>query len=338
MTLVNSIPIYLFTERNKGDQWSESDSMSTVSSNKISTDWLIEMRQNLVCRKNKPSTRQNYHGIWNAFNKFLLKLDWIPDTWEEKTSIYCTYLVEVKGVQSSTLKSYLSAIKTTLKADGYKWNEDLIWFHALTKACQLQNDHVTNRFPIKQKFLECILFEVWRYFTQKGSVVDLYNRTMYTSAFANAYYGMLRIGEITESEHVLKAVDVHTAKKNGSTKLKLILRSSKTHTKGMRPQEIEIKQNPTSCFCPVKETLNYISIRPGYRSENDQFYIYSDGSPLTSDDFRDLLKSTISTLELNPKNYDTHSFRIGRATDLFKQGRTSGKNQKHRQVALKRCL
>ena len=90
--------------------------------------------------KHRPSTKKTYHSVWTNFNKFIVRLDWIPTAWEERTSLFCAYLTETTDVQSATLKSYVSAIKDKLKTDGYRWDDELVYFSALTRSCKLKND------------------------------------------------------------------------------------------------------------------------------------------------------------------------------------------------------
>ena len=80
--------------------------------------------------------------VWRKFNQFLLRLDYIPKNWESRMSLFGAYLFD-QGVQSSTLKSYYSAIKSTLVDDGYKWSDDIVVLHSLTKACKKKNDCLT---------------------------------------------------------------------------------------------------------------------------------------------------------------------------------------------------
>ena len=83
----------------------------------------------------------------------------MPILWEDRTSLFMAYLID-KGVQSSTIKSYVSAIKRTLLNDKYKWKDELILLTSLTKACKLVNDSVRTRLPIHCSLLEMILFEL----------------------------------------------------------------------------------------------------------------------------------------------------------------------------------
>ena len=61
---------------------------------------------------------------------------------------------------------------------------------------------------------------------------------MYKTIFLLAYYGLLRIGEVAESQHCLLAPNVNIGE--NKDKIQLILLSSKTHASESKPQEIKI--------------------------------------------------------------------------------------------------
>ena len=109
----------------------------------------------------QPTTRQTYHAVWRKFNEFVIKLDHIPQTWEERASLYCTFLIKRKNLQSQTIRSYLSAIKAKLKADDYKWDDNLLLFKSLTSAGK-DNDIYQNRLPILSGLFQMINFELNR--------------------------------------------------------------------------------------------------------------------------------------------------------------------------------
>ena len=70
--------------------------------------------EKLKNQSNRDSTRIGYHKIWTRFNKFIIRLDIKPKTWEERVALFAAQLVE-EGRKSSTIQSYVSAIKSTLK-------------------------------------------------------------------------------------------------------------------------------------------------------------------------------------------------------------------------------
>ena len=113
-TTITSYPLFSVSGKRKlrtkrGETTSSSSTISTAKMNLI-----IEK---LECQRNRSSTNRNYYNIWRKFNDFVFKLDAKPKSWEERTSLYGAYLVD-QGVQSSTLKSYVSAIKCVLVTDG----------------------------------------------------------------------------------------------------------------------------------------------------------------------------------------------------------------------------
>ena len=72
----------------------------------------------------------------------------------------------------------------------------------------------------------------------------------------------------------------------------------------------------------MSEINEYLSIRREWVVENEPFFIFQNGDPVRTDDIRSILRFALAGLKLNESLYDTHSFRIGRATDLFKMGRS----------------
>ena len=67
---------------------------------------------------------------------------------------------------------------------------------------------------------------------------------MYQAVFSLAYYGMMRVGELTYSQHCLKAGDLHVA--HNKNKILVVLYTSKTHGLESRPQKIKILCSPDS--------------------------------------------------------------------------------------------
>ena len=225
-----------------------------------------------------------------------------------------------QGAQSSTIKSYFSAIKFMLKADNYEWDDNKILLTSITRSCRLQNDLVKTRCPIRHSLFEMTLFELERIYASQP-----YLETLYKALFSLAYYGLMRVGELTEAKacHTLKACDVHMG--INKNKILLILYSLKTHGQESEPQQIkisEVKQSVTrkNFFCPFSIVRSFINLRGGYNSQQEQFFVFNDQSNVNSNHFRKTLKLTLRRLNLDDTLYNTHSLRIGRTTDLFKAG------------------
>ena len=71
-----------------------------------------------------------------------------------------------------------------------------------------------------------------------------YLECLYKTMFYLSYYGMLRVGEVTDSPHVLKAADIHFGDKRDYWLL-LVLYSSKIHGVESEPQKIKISAGMT---------------------------------------------------------------------------------------------
>ena len=132
-----------------------------------------------------------------------------------------------------TLRTYLSAIKNVLKCDGYPWDDNKIWLNDLVHSCKLKNDVLTTHLPIHFGLLELLLFELQRNFS-----TQIYLLRLYQALFSISYYGLLRVGEVTHGDHVIRAKNVHIAE--NKNKIKIILYTSKTHGEDSIPQEIKI--------------------------------------------------------------------------------------------------
>ena len=66
---------------------------------------------------------------------------------------------------------------------------------------------------------------------------------------------------------------------------------------------------------------NYLEMRGStLLHAKEQLFIYHDHSPVQTQQFRNMLRKAIKNLGLDETCYDTHSFCMGRARDLFKFG------------------
>ena len=276
--------------------------------------------------RNRNSTRKNYYCVWRKFNEFFIKLDRKPRTWEDRLILFVGYLVQ-NNRKSCTIKSYISAIKSVLAEDNIILNEDRFLLTSLTKACKLVNDKVRTRLPIQKGILNILIKECYKYFEAENQP---YLASLYSALFMAGYFGLLRVGELTGGEHPILAGDVHIGE--NKDKILFILRTSKTHWKDSTLQLVKIasrrassnfeqkdrKLDELTTYCPFKLIKGYISMRPNITSHSQQFFVFSDGTPVRPRHMRNALKLLLVKCGFNSKLYGTHSLRIGRASDLRK--------------------
>ena len=279
--------------------------------------------EELRWKMTRDSTAGNYYSIWKKFNMFVLQLDKMPKMWEQHVPLYGAFLVN-RGIQSSTIRSYFSAIKKILTDVGYNYKQEEVMLNTLTKACRIINDKICTCLPINIKLLEILLFEIGHIFKSQ-----FYLESLYKTIFCLAYYGLFRIGELTHSPHAVKACNINIGQ--NKNKLLIILYSSKTHGKESRPQQVKISEIKFSgnkyksgeqrhFFCLFKLTWKYLTLRGNYVSEEEQFFIFHDRSPVYPAHVRDVLRTALKRIGLNSRAYNCQSFRIGRCSDLIKLG------------------
>ena len=248
-----NVNIYLCLLTGRRNSHKSRERSSDTSS--ISTSDIENIVDRLKGQQHHDSTRQNYYRVWKLFNSFFLRLDVKPLTWDHRIVLFVGYLID-KGKKSTTIRCYLSAIRAVLKTESIEFSEDTYLLNALTRACKLKNDVVSARLPIGRSMLELLLKKLDVLLANQP-----YLLTMYRALFLTTYTGLFRIGEVTASPHALKAKDVGIGK--NKDKLRFLLRSSKTHTPGDRPQVIKIskeKTEKTEMSCPFMAVNNYLAI------------------------------------------------------------------------------
>ena len=208
-----------------------------------------------------------------------------------------------------------------MRDDGVCLNEDKYLLTSLTKACRLKNDCVKTRLPIQLGVLEVLLKYIRQYFVSQP-----YLEKLFSAIFSTAYFGLLRIGEVSQSEHVVLARNVKIA--DNKQKIMMILRSSKTHGAESKPQIIkitgnyEIEEYPRlqhlHPICSFKILRNYLSVRPISLNLKEQFFVFTDNSPVKPANVRKTLKIMLTLAGLDTSLYGMHSLRIERASDLLK--------------------
>ena len=271
--------------------------------------------------RNRTSTRKNYHDIWRSFNQFFIQLDVKPESWEDRVTLFVGYLIDTKHAKSTTVQSYVSAIRSVLMEDGIMLNENKFLLSSLTRACRFINDKVKTRLPIHKDMVAVLVRQVEATYMDSD---QLYLAALYKAIFSTAYFGLFRIGELASGTHPVMARDVHIG--TNKDKLLFILRTSKTHWKDQKPQTVKINstklpihhriQEPRSTYCPFQLLRDYVAMCQTYRKSTEPFFLFRDRTPVPANLVRSVLKTTLEDAGFDQRLYNFQSFRIGRASDL----------------------
>ena len=63
---------------------------------------MFDILERVKLQRNRDLTQKNYYTIWKLFNKFVIQLDVIPTTWEDRVYLFLAYMV-VTGKKSATM-------------------------------------------------------------------------------------------------------------------------------------------------------------------------------------------------------------------------------------------
>ena len=149
---------------------------------------------------------------------------------------------------------------------------------SLTRACRLVNDTVKTRLPIQKGLLHILLNQV-------AELFDKFKPTLSTSLVSIhlqhcLFWSLPSRGTNQGKPHRSWLVMFHIG--DNKEKLLFILRSSKTHTKGNKPQSIKIESfghaGSSNKWCPYKLLQRYLQIRSAYEEDDEPFFVFRDGS------------------------------------------------------------
>ena len=229
------------------------------------------------------------------------------------------YLIK-NNRKSQTIKSYISAIKAVLKDNNIRLREDVYLLASLTKVCRIHNDRLKSKLPIHKSLLHCVLQKIDSYYVENNQP---YLSVLFKAIFITGYYGLLRVSELV-GIHAVKAVDVYI--RENKSKFMLILRTSKTHGLGDKPQIIKLSSAiqrddmVKSSFCPFQKLNSYVESCPSCRNINERFFVFCDRSSIPPIQLVCTLNISFLHLNLDPKAYSLHGLCAGRASDLLNYG------------------
>ena len=141
---------------------------------------------------------------------------------------------------------------------------------------------------------------------------------LYKALLSTTYYGLFRIGEVTQSDHVIKAKDVQRGQ--NKNKLMFTLYTWKTHGEESCPQTVkisELKTGKDKSLCPFAIFQDYIEQRETYSKNSEQLFVFRDQSPVKPEHFRTFLKELIRFNHMDPSRYRVHELCSGHSTDLL---------------------
>lgn len=259
-----------------------------------------------------PSTMQSYERGIRSFYEYHSQIKTSP-SWPFLTHEICNFVVYLFTLKLSqaTIKAYLSGIGFFHKIYGFDDpTQNFLVKKLLEGVVRSNGRHKDTRLPITRPILKMAIRSL--------AVVchSKYEETLFKSAFSLAFHGLLRIGELAnsngEKRHVLQTSDISF---EGNT-LKVHLHSSKTDQLG-QGSLIKLQPQNDSEICPCVLIKDYILCRP---INPGPLFCHFNGSAITRYQFVSVLKKALSACGVDTRRYSSHSLRIGMASTLAKEG------------------
>ena len=217
------------------------------------------------------------------------------------------------GLAPTTIATYLSAVSYVHKLADKPDPTHSFVVQRMLKGCLKLQDSKDPRLPILPNILNDLI-------TSCPSVLhDPYDAALMQAVYTTMFHAFLRLGEAavrspSDINKVIQFCDV-SCSISPSPSMSVHIRHYK-HNKSREPFIIHIQASggPT---CPVALMRAYIQLRgnlPG------PLFCFPCGLPLNQSTFNSLFKRSLNFLNLNPKLYLPHSFRIGAATHAARSG------------------
>jgi site-specific recombinase XerD len=229
----------------------------------------------------------------------------------EQVALYVVHLHNCK-LKANTIRSHLSSIAFMFQASQLPTPTESFSTSKLLHAYAKSDPPPFVRKPITHSVLKDIINAL------KRLPYSSHDRLLLQALFSLMYHALLRISEVTPSKkhsHNLKAKHICIS----TVKPKQVSVTFKTF-KFSKPGVTKLLIPPADISsCPVKAYARYAQVRfPNSTSA----FCRQNGSLLSPSYVTKQLRYIINNIGLAPQDYNNHSFRIGRATDMARVGFT----------------
>ena len=215
----------------------------------------------------------------------------------------------------SSILSYISAISFKHKASSMQDPTDSFFIRKILKGTRNLSSKPDSRLPITSNILNKLIASI------PIVINPHFNQILLRAMFLLMYHAFLRVGEVTIRSNdcipkVIKRSQIKFIQQHDNfSSLELTITDYK-HS-DLTPKTLLISSQYNRSFCPLHALHEYLHIS---RHINGPLFQFPDGSPVSRGFFTKCLKSILEFNKFDPKVYQTHSFRIGAASDAATRG------------------
>ncbi len=216
------------------------------------------------------------------------------------------------GLMPATVQNYASAISFTHKLFNMPDPTDNFLFTKFLAGMKKDAPKRRSLDPVTRDRLEKLCQATERV------CKTAYDKLLYKCLMSMMYFGCLRISEVTKNKR-----SKHTIRKEhlkvqccGSEKHLLLHFKTFKHSKESKTMKIGSKNHS---YCPVHLYEQYVQVRP----PSVTAFVDYQGRPLSRSKVAAVLARLSHHAGLSHLRINTHSFRVGRTTDLAMSGKYS---------------
>ena len=213
-----------------------------------------------------------------------------------------------RSLAYSTIRTYISALSFLFRLQSQADPTSALLVVKALQGVQNLARNKSSLLPISKSLLHHLITVIPK------CVSVQYDRVMFTSIFLLTYYACLRIGEVVVSANPSNTLQLHqlTRTSIASQPAYFISFLHFKHSNHRTPT-ITLLSIDDNTFCPVHSLNEYLRLRgqaPG------PLFLDNCGHPVTRTRVSTVLKTCLTFFNLPQACYNTHSFRVGRTTQL----------------------
>ena len=258
------------------------------------------------------STAEQYEANWDKFKKFVdkhLKKSTLPAS-TRTVSLYVTYMHNNLSLKESTIRNHLSAITYRHNIKGFPSPCGNYVIESLLHGYRKCDPPPVLRNALTADVLNALVQSIHR--SEQG-----YVRYLLATSFILMYHALLRCSEVAFKEdapHALLSHQIKVVRQMDGEFVKITFDTFK-HSKKC-PPPLYVSATGDS-LCPVAAVKKFIKWR---NRGSTYFFCLAGGDPVSRSLLVKKLKEHLAVCGFKENHFNTHSLRIGKATDMDREG------------------
>lgn len=252
-----------------------------------------------------------YSKVWKEWMGFVQGIGEEPSG--RSLHLLLLYYVARKmeeGASVAVLNTQLAGLAFLFKLQGQQDVTKDFWVRQALKGYRKRGIKRDSRRPVTFEVLGSIIEKL-------GEVCSSeYEITLFKVAFVLAFFGAFRISELVSPAKTVPGGLGWQEVQLERAGLTLVINRSKTDQAG-RGRVVRVYPIQGSCLCPVGMVEKFLQVRPALQGP---FLMHLDGSFLSRFQFITVFRRCLRSVGLRDKDFASHSFRIGAATEAVRNG------------------